>query len=101
MMADQSPVGFEGAQAFVDDAVDFPRDRHGYVISLGELEDHPTRVDTFGDHAHFRHDLVELAALAELLAHTAVPAQRADACSKEIAKTREPCKSLRLSPHGD
>jgi hypothetical protein len=80
-MPGKADVSMDG----VHDAVDRPRDRHLDAVTLRQFGREATRVDAFDHDAHLVDDVVELAALSQLLPAVAIPAEGAEAGGEKVA----------------
>ena len=85
----------------VDHRGDLLGDRHLDADLAGERDDGTRRLHALGDHVHLGDDLVERAALAELLADVAVAALAAHAGGDQVAHAGEAGERQRLAAERD
>src|SRR5581483_1423437 len=82
---DQPPVCVHGRATLVHHPHDLSRDRHLDSVGGRQLEHGPAALHAFGDLVHLGEDLVDRAALPQLLADVAVARPGADAGGGEVA----------------
>ena len=85
----------------VENANDFLDDRRVDVPLPGEVEHTARGPHAFGDAVHFRQDVGELAAAAELQADPAIATVRADAGGDEVAEAGEAVEGVRAGAQGN